>query len=216
MHQLSQEITRISNNTTFNDSKLLDGSFEEKKIHIGANKGQNLSIEIGNMNAKSLGVVGASVAHSYIGGDITAANDTLKDISVTWILSTTPKAETKAQFDDQGNIIVTLGTNENGTLDATKNDAVEALKKIGIKAAAPNNDLIENWVVGSTQTIFKGTLDHRKGINISTQKNASDAITVIDNAINIVSSERGKMGAIQNRIEHTIGNLNTSAENLTS
>ena len=93
--------------------------------------------------------------------------------------------------------------------------AVE-LKKIGIKAAAPNNKQIEGWVVGTTQTIFKGTLDHRKGINISTQKNASDAIAVIDNAINTVSNERAKMGAIQNRLEYTINNLNTSAENLTS
>ncbi|MEN2774983.1 flagellin, partial [Acetivibrio clariflavus] len=36
----------------------------------------------------------------------------------------------------------------------------------------------------------------------------------IDNAINTVSSERAKLGAKQNRLEHTIRNLDTSAENL--
>jgi flagellin len=43
---------------------------------------------------------------------------------------------------------------------------------------------------------------------------ASDAITVFDNAINTVSQERAKLGAVQNRLEYTINNLDTSAENL--
>ena len=46
--------------------------------------------------------------------------------------------------------------------------------------------------------------------------NASKAIEVIDGAIKSVSAERSKLGAYQNRLEHTINNLNTSAENLTA
>ena len=42
------------------------------------------------------------------------------------------------------------------------------------------------------------------------------AITTIDSAIKLVSDERAQMGAKQNRLEHTINNLNTSSENLTS
>ena len=53
-------------------------------------------------------------------------------------------------------------------------------------------------------------------VNISTQAGASAAITTIQNAINKVSSERAKLGAIQNRLEHTINNLGTAAENLTA
>jgi len=52
------------------------------------------------------------------------------------------------------------------------------------------------------------------GISVSTQANADKAITVINNAINMVSAERSKLGAIQNRLEHTIKNLDTSSENL--
>jgi len=53
-----------------------------------------------------------------------------------------------------------------------------------------------------------------KGINVSTQEDADKAITVINKAIETVSAERSKLGAMQNRLEHTIKNLDTSAENL--
>lgn len=47
-----------------------------------------------------------------------------------------------------------------------------------------------------------------------TQAGADAAITIINNAIEAVSAERSKLGAYQNRLEHTISNLGTSAENL--
>lgn len=52
------------------------------------------------------------------------------------------------------------------------------------------------------------------GVDISTQATADAAITTINNAITTVSSERAKLGAVQNRLEHTIKNLDTSSENL--
>lgn len=51
-------------------------------------------------------------------------------------------------------------------------------------------------------------------VDLKTQSGADDAITVINNALEKVSSERSKLGANQNRLEHTISNLNNSAENL--
>lgn len=53
-------------------------------------------------------------------------------------------------------------------------------------------------------------------ISISTAADASKAITYINNALETVSSERAKLGAFQNRLEHTINNLGTSSENLTA
>ena len=53
-------------------------------------------------------------------------------------------------------------------------------------------------------------------IDLSTQDAAKKATTIIDAAIKTVSKARGEMGAIQNRLEHTIANLDTAAENTTS
>lgn len=53
------------------------------------------------------------------------------------------------------------------------------------------------------------------GIAVSTQASANAAIASIDSAINTISSERAKMGAMQNRLERTISNLNSQSQNLT-
>ncbi len=50
-------------------------------------------------------------------------------------------------------------------------------------------------------------------VDLSTQEGAQRATTTIDGAIKKVSQARGRMGAIQNRLEHTIANLDTAAEN---
>ena len=52
-------------------------------------------------------------------------------------------------------------------------------------------------------------------VNVNTQESAQKAITIFENAINEVSSIRAKLGAYQNRLEHSINSLNISAENLT-
>jgi len=53
-------------------------------------------------------------------------------------------------------------------------------------------------------------------IDVTTADKASKAITTINSALEKVSGERSKLGAYQNRLEHTINNLNTSSENLTA
>lgn len=53
-------------------------------------------------------------------------------------------------------------------------------------------------------------------LDISDNAKATAAIKVLDKAIESVSSERSKLGAFQNRLDHTINNLKTSSENLTA
>jgi len=79
-------------------------------------------------------------------------------------------------------------------------------KTLGVTGVAVTN-------VSATGNVAAVTVD---GIDISTQSDADTAITSIQSAIETVSAERSKLGAYQNRLEHTIANLGTSSENLTS
>lgn len=67
-------------------------------------------------------------------------------------------------------------------------------------------------------TVTDGTNDVMKeaALNISTKDDASKAIEILDKATSTVSSSRSKLGAVQNRLEHTINNLGTASENLTA
>ena len=54
------------------------------------------------------------------------------------------------------------------------------------------------------------------GVNVMSHDRAARSITIIDNAIDKVSTQRAKIGAYQNRLEYTANNLTTASENLTS
>jgi flagellin len=54
------------------------------------------------------------------------------------------------------------------------------------------------------------------GVDVSTVTGAGSAIAIIDKAISSVSGERAKLGAVQNRLEHTVNNLSVTSENLTA
>ena len=93
-------------------------------------------------------------------------------------------------------------------LSATKDGAALTLQ-IGDTSEDFNQ---MNVSVGDMHTAALGIAD----IDISTQAGAKTAVGKIKSAINSVSSTRGDLGAIQNRLEHTINNLSVSAENMTA
>ncbi|MEY9977996.1 flagellin [Lysinibacillus sp. RC79] len=84
-------------------------------------------------------------------------------------------------------------------------------KKINLQIGANSNQSIK-IELSDVRTTALG-LDN---INLSTQKGANDAISIIDKAIAIVSKERSKYGAYQNRLEHANQSVMNTSENLQS
>lgn len=72
--------------------------------------------------------------------------------------------------------------------------------------------------VGLTEGSFGGAVDGTflTDIDISTFEGATAALTAIDNAIGAIASQRADLGAIQNRMETTVGNLAITSENLSA
>ncbi len=119
--------------------------------------------------------------------------------------------------------------------DATLANLNKALEGTGIKAEYKTNDLVFSSTkdgagltlqIGDTSENFNQMTVQVSdmhtdalgiaGIDISTQAGAQAAVDKIKAAINSVSSTRGDLGAIQNRLEHTINNLSVTAENMTA
>ncbi|WP_349946586.1 flagellin [Lacrimispora sp. BS-2] len=65
----------------------------------------------------------------------------------------------------------------------------------------------------TNEAAIKGDADK---VSIATQDLASSAVSRVKGSINTVSSMRGKLGALQNRLEHTVNNLGATAENVTA
>ncbi|NNU93426.1 flagellin [Geobacillus sp. NFOSA3] len=218
--QLSQELSRIGTTTEFNTQKLLDGSFSGI-FHIGANEGQNLSLQINDMRGFALGVAGSISTTNSSGNATTLTNNGLEagtyvakkqDITIAG----TTHSNQDVLVDESGNVVaVHISDGKYYSINDVEDNGSDGLgAKTGANALFTGSTLTDD---GSTPGAL--TVDTKVvvgGIDISSQSAANSAITTINNAIERVSAERAKLGAYQNRLEHTINNLGTSAENLTA
>jgi flagellin len=228
MDQLAHEVTRIADTTEFNTQKLLDGTFENKEFQIGANKDQQIKLSVNGMNAKDLGIVGNETTKTDVGsGKLNVTNHTTTDLKFE-IVKATGKKDAKASGINAavagGKITITLGqeagdgTNPGDAIAASASDIQAALDAAKItdvtveagKSAADINDKID----AVDLTTAKEATKDSNAVSVLNYEDANKAVETINNAINTVSEERSKLGAYQNRLEHTITNLNTSSENL--
>ena len=96
-------------------------------------------------------------------------------------------ATTQASTGKSGTLMFQIGAN--GSSDQQVRLGVDDMSSIGIGVSA---------------------------VSVATQDDANAAIDAIDSAINLVSGTRADLGALQNRLEHTVNNLGTTSENLTA
>lgn len=101
----------------------------------------------------------------------------------------------------------------NVTVDAD-NTAFEAVGTITFDTSEPFTVGGTNFGELSTDTI--GLLQTVEGIDVTTAQGAQDAISVVDGAIANIDSQRAQLGAVQNRFENTISNLQNISENVTA
>jgi len=256
--QLSQELSRIGATTEFNTKKILDGTFEGV-LQIGANSGQNLKIEIGNMKGFALGMAGevkyevsaaltdegaaALKDGTYIvreaesGGsyELVNSDDTVVAVSsngTAWTENVTSdpkgyftfslgvtsgeitvkdgKASALFSAENKGLEAGTYKVNADGNLEDNNGNVVATHNGADAYVDADGNTLFASSALTADMEVTIG------GIDISSRETADAAITKIQAAIEKVSTERARLGAYQNRLEHTINNLGASAENLTA
>ena len=230
---LTTELDRISSTTQFNKQNLLDGSFKNKKLQVGANADQNIEISIGSMNAKTLGLKDVSgtiektaqegvnpVAIKYQGMSYTYRPKSSLEKNTANAISVFKKqlngkytpANYAAQFEN-GKVFYKSLVNDKTYSTVAKAVAgdVSAAKQ-AMSADVKKN--INTYLQTSAVTA-KALSSYTQNGNarVDTYEMANNSITAIQDAINKVSSQRSALGALQNRLEHTIANLDNVAEN---
>ena len=221
VNQLTEELTRIGDNTEFNTQKLLDGSLKDAKFQIGANEGQNIALDVNDMRAETLNVTADSAVTTFDAGstNATSGNSTTNLQAGSYSVSVT--ASGAAELKAADGTVIASGTLGNGsgsvTFSTINNDAYTADDSTSGSVTIGISDTdTTSGVATDAGQVSINVLEKGQGISVMNQADADDAITTIDNAIARVSSERSKLGAYQNRLDHTINNLNTAEENLTA
>ncbi|MFC5568989.1 flagellin [Lysobacter yangpyeongensis] len=239
--QLKSEIDRVANQTTFNGTKLLDGSFTAQAFQVGANQGQTITVDaIADANIAALGTWN-SVAQSNASGaagtftqvDLADTEEYSLEVDGVSIISVTGDADgesvTAADIDAQladstvqANLatagVTVSGTAAGGDLKFTKTDG-SAIDIVVANDAGANGFGGADFATG-TNTVDNGAAAAAQtgfaSLDISTAEGADNAILAMDAALNSVNSARADLGAVQNRFTSVIANLNTTAENLTA
>lgn len=197
--QLTTELDRIASTTQFNKQNLLDGTFEDKKLQVGANTNQNIAITIGAMNATAIGLNDSQTvaAKAY------AASGT------NYMTKASAMDAVAANAASIGTLVKSNSGTEwsvNGTKYSVKSDAQAAAGTLRAASIAARQSTIAKTSVTSTVT----------APTVATYEKAQATLSKVQAAINNVSNQRSALGAIQNRLEHTIANLDNVAENTQS
>ena len=207
--QLKEELTRISETVEFNGQTILDGSFDLR----GYSNNQNAKV-------------------AYYSDEILAGTYTIDQLNVTYnadgtidTVSTTTNSFGKGFPQDadvtsiDGNIVTITGSgNFELKLRLTKDTSFTGLNLDLEGFGAMDMQIGANEGQQLGIRIPKMSLENMgiSNIDLSTAEGANEAIDKVDEAIKYVSASRSRLGAYQNRLEHTVNNLDISSENMTA
>lgn len=224
--ELKKELDRISNTTTFGGKKLLDGSFDTTTFQVGSAANETISVKIDEMSTDSLkgksfeGSVAAATGTASASGTVTVSGTVNgEDFTVTTtIASGTTAAEATQQIAtaiNDANVglgaFVTSGGDTKVMSGLDDDGAANALTALSVSA------LPTGLTAGAAYTAATAATETKiSGIDVSTVKGSQTAVMVIDQAIQKIDSQRADLGAVQNRFENTIGNLQNISENVSA
>ncbi len=195
--ELLKEIDRIANNTDFNGIKPLanEGSAGKMTFQIGPSGKETIVV---NSQAMTVSGIQAAIWDAMAGTDRekVAAGQAGggKDFEISFTVGGQEKTETvtaaaKGFIDKDGKVSAS-----DYTAAETKYNNINLNSSSTAKSA-----LLKTLDISGSSTVV-----------------ANAAIDTINSAINAVSSYRAKLGAAQNRLEHTVNNLKVTSENITS
>lgn len=242
INQLTSEVNRIANTTEFNTKKLLNGDLQgvsdfqnaiQKSDATFANGLVAVSNATTGLSAfNKTDVIKINFVKTVSTGSTFSAN-TAGGISITTVLGNI--ISSNVVFSAAGKLVIKTSTaGPSITLNLANAKNVRSGDSITIsieslKVAQTDSSKQVRAQIGANagQELGIGISDMSSkalglqktdgtALDVTTQSKASGAVTLINNAIETVSTERSKLGAYQNRLEHTINNLGTSSENLTS
>ncbi|QAS61612.1 flagellin [Clostridium septicum] len=225
IEQLIEEVDRISHQTQFNKMDVLNGDGDKPfkaNIQVGANSNQAIEISVDKMDYKSLFSRQAIESGTAVAGDITLKKGADVKLTVDG-KEVTVKADaggdktlTKEEFISELNKAIDASTDlkgkvsasfsKDGKLTIARADGKEDKMNVKVDSSAGGTALGLTPAADSAMKEFK--------VDLTSHASATGSISAIDRAIEKVSTQRSQLGAYQNRLEHTIKNVDNAAENL--
>ena len=219
--QLVTEIDRVSITTKFNETYLLDGKVGDANYTAGAAGSAKDAFSLNAAKLKSNNgtatvTLGATKDIQIAGTTyklVAAADEDVKDNKYANKEEFATAVKKAAMSVDKNIKNVSLDSDGNLKVDvfADTKDALNVSLQVGADTSADNK--IEASI---SQLSARGLGVNGLRVDGDKSTNADNAVDTISAAIQKVSTQRSALGAVQNRLEHTINNLDNVVENTTS
>ncbi|MDH3615278.1 MAG: flagellin [Gammaproteobacteria bacterium] len=212
------EVDRIAKQTNFNGVKVLDGSFGTATFQVGANVGETISVSLTtDVTASALGAINTNATVAYSMADAGSTDITVDfgdgsdpDFYGSAVVAADATAEEAADTINQANVTgIAAFVTDAGNLQVVNSNGADV---VIAESGATGLDTL--GLAGTTADETVDATTTLSGVGVDTVGNANFAVARIDSALTAVNSLRGNLGAIQNRFESTIVNLQTVSENL--
>ncbi len=219
VRQLMSEIDRIQSTTTFNEQNLLDGTFKNIGLQVGAESGQHIAITIGNMctndliaSALAKGIFYQTNNESPLCQKIDQPNPSTANypqgVVAYWVPDNSTYA--KQEYWDKSMVRPWGSPGHSHLLGAEDLTVFHSFSYDSITDENVKNRLTTNYTLGITGGKEEALSDKASDVRYFQALNAFAKSAITD-----VSETRSNLGAIQNRLEHTINNLDNIVENTT-
>jgi flagellin len=218
---LKNEIGRVAAQTSFNGTKLLDGSFSSQQFQVGANAGETITVSsIANSNLATLGgttnIATTSVAAAGLTGfatAIAAGGVTINGVDIGAVTAAGSAGERANQLVSAINN-VSAQTNVSASYDAATGQISLRSNAGAITVAGTTNSAtVAGFANGATAAVATVGI---AGLNVSGFSSAQTALVQIDNALTQINTSRADMGALQSRFENVVANIQVMNENVTA
>ena len=214
---LKSEYERINTDTEFNRKKLLDGSYKDQYLQLGANSEQGINVTIKTTPWDSALYMSkiAEVAANTTGSASVAGANGAAGTDGTVVEGTTQYTYNSKIFTVKGTKTygsTTLATADFDAAVANVKDTDAAKQKEGLKALG----LAENTKIDTTLTNALTAVKEEFAVTDVNGKGISGLLDNVDTMIKSVTTERSKLGAVQNRLEYTVKVDDNTSENLQS
>ena len=222
--QLKDEVSRIANSTTYNNMTLINGDRAKDVSRTGGNVSDT---EIKSFSVASNVATGDAFEFTSVSANsITLTNKTTSEEQILHQPDGAGFAENDVlNFDDLG-ITMTLGAGYDNITDAADGFSITQGDFVTMQVGADND--AAHARADSSDADHSAVTENRITLNISdatakglgiSDSQVSDladsqrAINALDSAIEKVNDERGNIGALQNRFEFAVSNLQSSLQN---
>ena len=225
--ELKKELNRIANTTSFGGKKLLDGSFETTTFQVGSSANETISVSIDEMSTSSMeakyyeGTIAAATGPATASGSISVegtVNGT--DFSVEVEVASGATAEQISQAVataiNDANVGVGAFVQDDGSINVISEQASDDSGTNALSALTVDVSGVAGAGGATYSAASAVTNTSISDLNVEDVQSAQEAIISIDQAIQKIDSQRADLGAVQNRFENTIGNLQNIAENVSA